>query len=68
MDYFIHRKIDRAKEMIRDGTMNVTEISYFLSYSSLQYFSKQFKQITGMSPQQYASSVKGLSQSAQGRS
>ena len=66
MDYFIHRKIDRAKEMIRDGTMNVTEISYFLSYSSLQYFSKQFKQITGMSPQQYASSVKGLSQSAQG--
>lgn len=53
-------KIERAKEIIRDGSMNFTEISYFLSYSSLQYFSKQFKKITGMSPMQYASSVRGL--------
>lgn len=62
MDYFNHMKIERAKEMIRNGNMNVTEISCFLSYSSLQYFSKQFRKITGMSPTEYCSSVKGLSE------
>ena len=56
-------KIERAKDIIRDGTMNFTEIAYFLSYSSLQYFSKQFKKATGMSPLEYSSSVKGISRS-----
>ncbi|HIX29139.1 MAG TPA: helix-turn-helix transcriptional regulator [Candidatus Blautia stercoravium] len=66
MDYFNHMKIERAKEIIRNGNMNFTEISYFLSYSSLQYFSKQFKKITGMSPMEYCSSVKGLSEAVNG--
>lgn len=60
MEYFNELKIQRAREIIRDGTMNFTEIAYFLSYSSLQYFSKQFKNSTGMSPSEYASSVKGI--------
>ena len=51
-------KIDRAKELIRDGSMNFTEIAHFLSYSSLQYFSKQFKKATSMSPLEYASSIR----------
>lgn len=62
MEYFNHMKIQRAKEIIRDGTMNFTEIAYFLSYSSLQYFSRQFKKITGVSPLDYSSSVKNISQ------
>lgn len=60
MNYFNQMKIERAKEMIRDGSMNFTEISYFLSYSSLQYFSKQFKRTTGMSPLRYSSLAKGV--------
>lgn len=67
MEYFNKMKIQRAKEIIRDGTMNFTEIAYFLSYSSLQYFSRQFKRITGMSPLEYSSSVKGISQSFKDR-
>lgn len=62
MDYFHHMKIQRAKEIIRDGTMNFTEISCFLSYSSLPAFSRQFKKITGTSPMEYASSVRGITQ------
>ena len=43
MEYFNGLKIQRAKDMIRDGRKNLTEIAGFLSYSSLPYFSKQFK-------------------------
>lgn len=60
IDYFNNMKIQRAKEIIRDGTMNFTEIAYFLSYSSLPYFSKQFKKNTGMSPLEYSSSIKSI--------
>ena len=66
MDYFNYMKIERAKKIIRNGNMNFTEISYFLSYSSLQYFSKQFRKITGMAPMEYCSSVKGLSKTVNG--
>lgn len=62
IDYFNNMKIQRAKEIIRDGNMNLTEIAYFLSYSSLPYFSKQFKRATGMSPLEYSSSVKGMTE------
>lgn len=61
IEYFSQMKIEYAKELIRIGTMNFTEIAHYLSYSSLQYFSKQFKKSTGMSPLEYFSSVKGLS-------
>lgn len=66
MKYFSDLKIDRSKEMIRDGSWNLTEIAGFLSYSSLSYFSKQFKKATGMSPMEYATSVKGISNALRG--
>lgn len=62
IDYFNHMKIERAKDIIRDGTMNFTEIAYFLSFNSLPYFSKRFKATTGMSPSEYLSSVKGMTE------
>ena len=62
IEYFNKMKILRAKEIIREGTMNFTEIAYFLCYSSLPYFSKQFKKSTGMSPLEYSSSIKGITE------
>ena len=62
IEHFNKMKIDRAKDIIRDGNMNLTEIAYYLSYSSLPYFSKQFKKETGMSPLQYSNSVKGITE------
>lgn len=61
IDHFNKMKIQRAKDIIRDGTMTMTELAYFLSYGSLAYFSRQFRISTGMSPSAYASSVKGIS-------
>ncbi len=51
--YLIHRKIETAKNMLTEKRMSIAETSSALHYSSTQYFSKAFKQITGMSPGEY---------------
>lgn len=60
IEYFSKMKIDDAKHMIRDGVLNFTQISEQLGYASIHYFSRQFKGITGMTPSDYASSVKAM--------
>lgn len=60
IDYFSKMKITAAKHMIRDGRLNFTQISEQLGYSSIHYFSRQFKKISGMTPSEYASSVKSI--------
>lgn len=61
IDYFAHLKIETAKKMIREESGNFSQISDYLGYSSIHYFSRQFKKFTGMTPSEYASSIKALS-------
>ena len=56
--HFISLKIGRAKELIRDRNMNFSQIADTLGYSSVHYFSRQFKRVTGMSPSEYSCSIK----------
>ena len=60
IDYFNTLKINAAKRMIRESSGNFTEISMKLGYNSIHYFSRQFKNMTGMTLSEYASSVKVL--------
>ena len=62
IDYFHSLKINLAKQLIREGDLNFTQIADFLSYSSIGHFSNQFKKFTQMSPSEYASSIKLLSE------
>lgn len=61
MDYFSRMKINAAKELISENRLNFTQISNYLGYASIHYFSRQFKKTTGMTPSEYSSSVKLLS-------
>lgn len=61
MQHFQRMKIDRAKELIREKKMNFSEISHKLSYSSIHYFSRRFKSVTGMTPSEYAASIQAIS-------
>ena len=61
MQYFQRMKIDRAKELIRERRLNFSEISEKLSFSSIHYFSRRFKAVTGMTPSEYAQSVISIS-------
>lgn len=67
IDYFSNMKIDEARQLIRDGHMNFTQIADSLGYTSIHYFSRQFKKITGMTPSEYASSIKLLSEEPESR-
>lgn len=60
IDYFSNLKIEAAKEMIRMNDMNFTQIAEKLGFTSIHYFSRQFKKITGMTPTEYAYSIKLL--------
>ncbi|MFZ4106266.1 helix-turn-helix domain-containing protein [Flavobacterium sp.] len=48
--YIIFHKIERVKELLLYGELNLTQISYMLNYSSIAHLSNQFKKITGLSP------------------
>ena len=60
IEYYSALKISEAKSMIRSGQMNFTQISEYLGYSSIHYFSRQFKRSTGMTPSEYVSSIRAL--------
>lgn len=64
MEYFGQLKIRAAQRMIREGQLNFTQIAARLGYQSVHYFSRRFRLSTGMSPSEYARSVKMLSQLA----
>lgn len=62
MEYFIRLKIDTAKQLIRSRQMNFTQIADHLGYTSVHYFSRQFKKETGMTPTEYTASIKRLAE------
>ncbi|RXG11637.1 helix-turn-helix protein [Leeuwenhoekiella aestuarii] len=51
--FVILHKVERVKELIICNTLNLTEISFKMQYSGVAHLSKQFKQITGITPTFY---------------
>ncbi|MBL0144583.1 MAG: helix-turn-helix transcriptional regulator [Chitinophagaceae bacterium] len=51
--FTIAHKIERIKELITYGEMNITEIAYDMNYSSVAHLSNQFKKMTGLSPSHF---------------
>ena len=51
--FIIIHKIEKVKELLLYDELNITEIAYKLSYSSVSHLSRQFKTITGLTPSYY---------------
>ncbi len=51
-------RIEEARRLLREGRLNVTQVAEALGYSSLPYFSAQFRREMGMSPLQYLRTVR----------
>ena len=51
--YIILLKIEKVKELLSYDEYSVSEISFMMGYSSVQYLSNQFKLVTGFSVSEY---------------
>jgi len=51
--YIILNKIERIKELIDQDEFTLSEIAFMMDYSSVQYLSSQFRNITGMTVSEY---------------
>ena len=51
--FIISHKVERIKELIIYGELNITEISWKMNYSSVAHLSNQFKKVTGLSPSHF---------------
>ena len=51
--FIIAHKIERIKELIIYGELNITEIAWKMNYSSVAHLSNQFKKMTGLTPSHF---------------
>jgi transcriptional regulator GlxA family with amidase domain len=51
--YLMTRRIERAKAMLRQGDMTVTEVCFAVGSTSLGSFSSRFTELVGESPSAY---------------
>lgn len=52
-NFIIIQKIERAKKLIIQEELTLTEISHELNYSSVAHLSTQFKKVTGLTPSMF---------------
>lgn len=57
-EYIRRVKLEESKRMIRETEMNFTEIASALQYSTVHHYSRQFKDTFGITPTEYAKSVR----------
>ncbi len=53
VDYVNQFRLEKAKELLRSSSRNISEIAELVGYSSANSFSKVFKKYNGISPGQY---------------
>ena len=55
--YLREMRLNKAKSLLDEGRMNVTEVAYEVGYSSLSHFAKAFKDHFGIGPGSYLREV-----------
>ena len=56
--YLNNVRITKAKELIRSSDLRLTDISQMVGYDDQSYFTKVFRRIAGMSPNEYRKKVR----------
>jgi AraC-like DNA-binding protein len=51
--FYLTHKIEKVKELIVYGELDLTEIAYKMHYSSVAHLSNQFKKFTGLTPSHF---------------
>lgn len=51
--YLLQQRIERAKQLLKEGDLSITDIAILCGFNSHSHLSKQFRQLTGMTPKAY---------------
>ena len=58
-DYLTQVRIEKAKALLRDGTISLTDVATQTGFDYYSYFSTIFKKATGVSPSDYRKNASG---------
>ncbi|XLS30570.1 helix-turn-helix domain-containing protein [Flavobacteriaceae bacterium M23B6Z8] len=58
-EYIRNYRIEKAKDLLENSALNITEITYKIGINSRSYFSKLFKEKYGISPKRYLEQNRG---------
>jgi AraC family transcriptional regulator len=54
--YLLQQRIERAKQLLKQTNRSIVDIAFGCGFNSHSHLSKQFRQLTGMTPKSYRSS------------
>ncbi len=57
--YVLESRVEEAKDLLRNSSLSMKDIAAKAGFSSAQQFSRVFRQKTGISPREYARSMRG---------
>lgn len=55
--YFFNQKLQKSRLMIKEGRYTISQIAIQMGFSSVNYFSKKFKEKYGMPPSEYEKTI-----------
>lgn len=56
--YLSHYRIKKAKKLLKDTNLSITDIALTVGFNSVNYFNNNFKRLTDMTPAQYRNQIK----------
>jgi AraC-like DNA-binding protein len=57
IDYVNAIRIEKAKQLLKNSTLTIMEISYEVGFSHISHFNRNFKRIVGVTPSAYCKNM-----------
>ncbi len=58
LPYLCKYRLEKSKTLLRDTTLSISEIALSVGFNSFSYYSKRFREHTGMTPREYRTAKK----------
>ena len=55
--FIIKKKLERSKNLLKEGSLSLTDITYMLNFSDQSHFSNSFKKMYGMTPREFRKTI-----------